>query len=79
MIDICHYSGLGIEPKDIEGCHRLPVCRYSRDSNKKVIVKFVNRKHPKALQRNKKSISCKEFSHLNVHGKVFVSVCLCPY
>ena len=43
LIDICHDSGLEIEPKDIEGCHRLPVYRYSRDSNKRVIVKFVNR------------------------------------
>ena len=77
MVDIWHDSGLDIEPKDIEGCHRLPVSRYSRDSNKRVIVKFVNRKHLEALLRNKKSIS-KDFSHLNVHDKVFVSVSLCP-
>ena len=67
VIDICRDSDVEIEPKDIEGCHRLPVFRYSRDSNKRVIVKFVNRKHPE------------DFSHLNVHGKVFVSVSLCPY
>ena len=79
VIDICHDSDLGIEPKDIEGCHRLPDSRYSRDYNKRVIVKFVNRKHPEAMLRNKKSISNKDFSHLNVHGKVFVSVSLCPY
>ena len=46
-------SDLEIEPKDIEDCHRLPISRYSRDSNKRVIVKFVNRKHPEALLRNK--------------------------
>ena len=69
VIDICHDSDVEIEPKDIEGCHRLPVSRYSRDSNKRVIVKFVNRKHPEAMLRNKKSISNKDFSHLNVHGK----------
>ena len=79
VIDICHDSDVEIEPKDIEGCHRLPVFRYSRDSNKRVTVKFVNRKHPEAMLRNKKSISNKDFSHLNVHGKVFVSVSLCPY
>ena len=79
VIDICHDSDLGIEPKDIEGCHRLPDSRYSRDYNKRVIVKFVNRKHPEAMLRNKRSISNKDFSHLNVHGKVFVSVSLCPY
>ena len=66
VIDICHDSDVEIEPKDIEGCHRLPVSRYSRDSNKSVIVKFVNRKHPEAMLRNKRSISNKDFSHLNV-------------
>ena len=79
MIDICHDSGLEIEPKDIEGYHRFSVSRYSRDSNKRVIVKFVNRKYPEVLLRNKKSINSKDFSHLNVHGKVFVSVSLCLY
>ena len=79
VIDICHNSDVEIEPKDIEGCHRLPISRYSRDSNKRVIVKFINRKHPEAMLRNKKSINNKDFSHLNVHGEVFVSVSLCPY
>lgn len=55
--DICHDSCLKIEPKDIEGCRRLPVSRYGGDGNKRVIVKFVNRKHLEALLRNKKSIS----------------------
>ena len=64
VIDICHDSDVKIEPKDIEGCHRLPVSRYSRDSNKRVIVNFVNRKHPEAMLRNKRSISNKGFSHL---------------
>ena len=36
VIDICHNSSLEIEPTDNEGCHRLPVSRYSRDSNKRV-------------------------------------------
>ena len=34
---------------------------------------FANRKHPEAMLRNKNSISNKDFYHLNVHGKVFVS------
>ena len=76
VIDICHDSGLEIEPKDIEGCHCLPVSRYRRDSTKRVIVKFVNRKHPEALLWNKKYIEA--FSHLNVHGKVFICF-LCLY
>ena len=55
VIDICNDSGLETEPKDIGSCHRLPVSRCSRDSNSRVIVKFVNRKHPEALLRNKSS------------------------
>ena len=43
VIDICHNSSLEIEPKGMKGCHRLPISRYSRDSNKRVIIKFVNR------------------------------------
>ena len=77
VIDICHDSSLEIEPKDIECFHRLPISKYSRDSNKRVTVKFVNRKHPEALLQNKKSIRSKHFSHSNVH--VFVSVSLCPH
>lgn len=44
MIDTCHDSGLEIEPKDIKDCYRLPVSRYSRDSSKRVTIKFVNQK-----------------------------------
>ena len=70
---------LKLSQKNIEGYHRLPASRYTRDSNKRVTVNFVNRKHPESLPRNRKFISSKNFSHLNVHGKVFVSVSLCPY
>ena len=61
VIDICHGSGLEIEPKDAEGCHCLPVSRYSRDSNKRVIAEFVDRKHPEVLLQNKKSVVVKIF------------------
>ena len=30
LIDICHDSGLEVQPKDIEGCHRLPASRYRK-------------------------------------------------
>ena len=76
---MCRDSDVEIEPKDIEGCHRLPVFRYSMDSNKRVLVKFVNRKHAEAMLRINKSISNRDIFHLNVHGKVFVSVSVCPY
>ena len=74
VIGICHESDLNIEPKDVGVCHRLPVFRDSKDSNKRVKIKFVKRKHPEALLRNKKSSRIKDFSHLNVHGKAFVRV-----
>ena len=68
-----------MDPKDIEGCHRLPLSRNSRGQDKKVIVKFVNRKHSEALLKDKKRICSKSFNHLNVPNKVSVSVSLCPY
>ena len=78
VFDICHSSDLEIEPKDIEGCHCLLVSRYSKDSNTRVIVKFVNKKHPEAMLRNKKSISNKNFFHwMFIVRSLFVS--LCPY
>ena len=49
VTDIWHNSRLEIEPKDIKGCHCLPVSRYSRDSNKRVTIKFIKRKCPEAL------------------------------
>ena len=79
VISICRDSGVEIDPKDIEGCHRLPLSRNSRGQDKRVIVKFVNRKYSEALLRDKKRISSKSFDHLNIPNKVFVSVYLCPY
>ena len=44
-----------ISPMDIEGCHRLPLGRNRANTTKRVIAKFVNRKHSEAmLQRKKK-------------------------
>ena len=77
VISICRDSGVEIDSKDIEGCHRLPLSRNSRGQDKRVNVKFVNRKHLEALLRYKKQISSKSLNHLNVPNKVFVSVSLC--
>ena len=79
VISICRDSEVEIDPKDIEGCHRIPLSRNSRGQDKRVIVKFVNRKHSEALLRDKKRISSKSFNHLNVPNNDFVSVTLCPY
>lgn len=59
VIDICHNSCLEIELKDINHCYCLPISRYSRISNKIVIINFVNRKHSEALLGNIKNISSK--------------------
>ena len=79
VISICEDSGVEIDPKDIEGCHRRPLSRYSTEQDKRVIVKFVNWKLSEALLRDKKRISSKSFNHLNVPNKAFVSVSFCPY
>ena len=50
VISICRDSGVEIDPKDIEGCHRLPLSRNSRGQDKRVTVKFVNWKHSEALE-----------------------------
>ena len=49
-------SGVGIDPKHIEGCYRLPLSRNSRGQDKRVIVKFVNRKHSEALLETKNGL-----------------------
>ena len=51
---------------DIEGCHRLPIGRNTTNTTKRVIVKFVNRKHSEAMLRRKKDINSK-----NTHTIVF--------
>ena len=45
VIQICRDLGVEVDQNDIEGCHRLSASRCSRSDNKRVIVKFVNRKH----------------------------------
>ena len=42
VIQICSESGVEVDHNNIEGCHHLPVSRYSRSDYKRVIVKFVN-------------------------------------
>ena len=70
VIGICKDSGIDVNSLDIEGCHRLPLGRNATNTNKHVIVKFVNRKHSEAMLHRKKDIIKK--------SKVFVSYSLCP-
>ena len=71
IIEICKNSNIVINPADIEGCHRLPLGRNSTTDNKRVIVKFVNRKHSELMLRSKKSIISK--------SKVYITHSLYPY
>ena len=72
VIESCKNSNIIINSADIEGCrHRLPLGRNSTTDNKRVIVKFVNRKHFELMLRSKKSISSK--------SKVHITNSLCPY
>lgn len=78
MIKICRESSVEVDRNDIEGCHRLLVSRYSRGDNKRVIVKFIIRKHPEILLYKKKSLSSREFLNINIPSKIFVFISLCP-
>ena len=71
VIDICKDTGIKIRHMNIEGCHRLPVSRNNAGGTKRVIVKFVNRKHSKDVLWLKKIISSL--------SKIFISNLLCPY
>ena len=79
VINIWKESGIDVDARDIQGCHRFPLSRNSRGHTNRVIIKFVNWEFAEALLKNKKSISGKNFGHLYVTNKVYVSVSLCPY
>ena len=70
VVEICRNSNI-INPADIEGCHHLPLGHNSTTANKRVIVKFVNRKHLELMLCSKKSISLK--------SKVYINHLLCQY
>ena len=65
VINIYKESGIDVNARDIEGCHQLPFSRNSRGHDK--------------IKNDKKRISGKNFEHVIVTNKIFVSVSLCPY
>ena len=71
MIGICKESGFDLNPYDIEACHRLPSGRVNTNNSKRVIVKFVNRKHSEAMLRFKKTI--------NSRNNIYITNSLGPY
>ena len=54
IVKICKDSDINVSPMDIEGCNRFLLGRNSTNTTKRVIVKFVNRKHSEAMLQRKK-------------------------
>ena len=49
VVEICKDSDIEIPPIDIEDCHRLHLRRNATNTMKRFNVKFVKRKHSKAM------------------------------
>ena len=60
-----------MNPYDIEVCHRIPSRCVNTSNSKRMIVKFVNRKHSEAMLRLRRSI--------NSRSSVYIMISLCPY
>ena len=54
VVNICKGSGVEIDPKDIEGCHKIPLLR--TEGKIRMIVKSVYQKHLETLLGDKKQI-----------------------
>ena len=74
IIEACKDINIDVSETDIEACHRLPVRRNATNASKRVIVKFVNRKHAESVISKKFILSSTDFSRLNVNNKVLTSV-----
>ena len=71
VIDIWKDAGIETGHMDVEGCYLLSFSRNNSGGTKRVIVKFVNRKHSEDMLLSKKIISSR--------SKVFIPISLCPY
>ena len=71
VIDIWKESGINLNPYDIEVCHRIPSRCVNTSNSKRMIVKFVNRKHSEAMLRLRRSI--------NSRSSIYIMISLCPY
>ena len=52
-------SGIDVDARNIDGCYRLPLSGNSRGHDKRVIVKFFNRKNAGTMLKHKKRTSGK--------------------
>ena len=79
IIEACKYINIDVSETDIEACHRLPIRRNATNASKRVIVKFVNRKHSESFLSKTFTLSSTDFFRLNINNKVYVNPYLCPY
>ena len=73
VIDIAKSIGVGLNPRDIAACHRMP-------RKKDTIVRFVNRKDVDSLFANASKLKGKDLSSIlgPSHPHVFINPNLCP-
>ena len=73
VIDILGKIDVKVRKRDIEACHRLPPTR--KNPNKRVIIRFFNRKNTEKCLENKKKLENIEMSDLNYPNKtrLFIS------
>ena len=74
IIEAWKDTNIDVSETDIEPCHRLPIRHNATNASKRVIVKFVNRKHAESVISKKFILSSTDFSRLNVNNKVLTSV-----
>ena len=79
IIEACKDINIDVNETDIEACHRLPVRRNATNASKRVIVKFVSRKHAESILSKNFTLSSTDFSRLNINNKIYVNPSLCPY
>ena len=53
IIEACKDINIDVSKTDIEACHRLPARRNATNASKRVIVRFVNRKHAESILTKK--------------------------
>ena len=63
VVDILNEITVNVSPKDIEACHRVGA---SKNSSKKTIVSFINRKHAKKALLSRKNLRKSASPNCNV-------------
>ena len=73
VINILGKIDVKVRRRDIKACHRLPPTR--KNPNKRVIIRFVNRKNTEKCLENKKKLENIEMSDLNYPNetRLFIS------